>query len=119
MKILIVEDDPSLRLALSVKLEQEKFEVITAKDGEEALEKFLEKPSLILLDLLLPKKSGFEFLEKIRQKEEFKGTKVWILSVLSSEDDIKRGLELGAVEYLVKADLDINELIKNIKALDK
>lgn len=116
MKILLVEDDFALRSALSVKLEKSGFEVLIAKDGEEALVKVKEKPELILLDLMLPKKSGFEFLETVKDKPEFQGTKVWILSALTSEIDIKKGLELGAVEYLVKADLNIDDLVAKIKA---
>lgn len=116
MKILLVEDDFALRSALLSKLEKSGFEVLVAKDGEEALEKISEKPNLVLLDLMLPKKSGFEFLEAVKDKPEFQGIKVWILSVLTSETDIKRGLELGAVEYLVKADLNIDDLVAKIKA---
>lgn len=115
MKILLVEDDFALRSALLVKLEKSGFEVLVAKDGEEALEKFSQKPDLVLLDLMLPKKTGFEFLEIAKNMPEFKNTKVWILSVLTSETDIKRGLELGAVEYLVKADLNIDDLVSKIK----
>jgi DNA-binding response OmpR family regulator len=116
MKILIVEDDKFLRLLLERKLKNEDFEVVTAEDGEEALEKIVtEKPDLILLDIILPKKSGFAVLEEINKDENLKRIPVFIISNLGQPEDIERGKNLGAKEYFVKAGLSLEELIKKIK----
>jgi DNA-binding response OmpR family regulator len=116
MKILIVEDDKFLRLLLERKLKNENFEVIAAEDGEEALEKIVtEKPDLILLDIILPKKSGFAVLEEINKDENLKRIPVFIISNLGQPEDIERGKNLGAKEYFVKAGLSLEELIKKIK----
>jgi DNA-binding response OmpR family regulator len=92
------------------------MEVILARDGEEAL-KFLadSRPALILLDLILPKKSGFEVLEKIFTDPQLKDMPVIIISNLGQTSDIQRGKELGAVEYFVKAKISIDDLILRIK----
>jgi DNA-binding response OmpR family regulator len=116
MKILIVEDDKFLRLLLERKLKNESFEVVAAEDGEEALEKIVtEKPDLILLDIILPKKSGFVVLEEINKDENLKRIPVFIISNLGQPEDIERGKNLGAKEYFVKAGLSLEELIKKIK----
>jgi DNA-binding response OmpR family regulator len=116
MKILIVEDDKFLRLLLERKLKNENFEVVAAEDGEEALEKIVtEKPDLILLDIILPKKSGFAVLQEINKDENLKRIPVFIISNLGQPEDIERGKNLGAKEYFVKAGLSLEELIKKIK----
>jgi len=115
-KILLVEDDQFLSNLLKVRLQRENMEVILARDGEEAL-KFLadSRPALILLDLILPKKSGFEVLEKIFTDPQLKDMPVIIISNLGQTSDIQRGKELGAVEYFVKAKISIDDLILRIK----
>ncbi len=116
MKILVVEDDKFLRLLLEKKLKNENFEVVSAIDGEEALEKIVtEKPDLILLDIILPKKSGFLVLEEINKDENLKKIPVFIISNLGQPEDIERGKNLGAKEYFVKAGLSLDELLKKIK----
>lgn len=120
MKILLVEDDKFLRIVLEKKLKNEGFEVICASDGEEALEKVVnERPDFMLLDLILPKKSGFSVLEEIRKDPEFKNLPVVILSNLGQEEDIRKGLELGAIGYFIKAKLSLDELIQKIKEYSK
>ncbi|MBI1975240.1 MAG: response regulator [Parcubacteria group bacterium] len=116
-KILIVEDDVMLVNILKTRLSAEGFLVSVASDGDEAIEKMkLENPHLVLLDLLLPKKSGFELLEEIvRSSTEFKKIPVLILSNLSRESDIEKSKSLGATDYLVKAKLSIDELIEKVK----
>jgi len=116
MKILIIEDDKFLRLLLERKLKNENFEVVSAEDGEEALDKIIsEKPDLILLDIILPKKSGFSILEELNKDENLKKIPVFIISNLGQPEDIERGKNLGAKEYFVKAGLSLEELIKKIK----
>jgi len=115
-KILLVEDDQFLSNLLKVRLQRENIEVILARDGEEALKRLADsRPALILLDLILPKKSGFEVLEKISTDPQLKDMPVIIISNLGQTSDIQRGKELGAVEYFVKAKISIDDLILKIK----
>jgi len=115
-KILIVEDDTFLMNLLSLKLRKEQFDVVQAFDGLEAMEKLKEiRPRLILLDLILPKKNGFEILQEIGQDPQMKTIPIIIISNLGQEADIERGKGLGAVEYFVKARLSIDDLIAKVK----
>lgn len=116
MKILLVEDDKFLRTVLEKKLRNSGFEVVSAIDGEEALQKIVsEKPDIILLDIILPKKSGFVFLEEIRKEPLFKTIPVFIISNLGQGEDIQKGISLGAIEYFVKAKVSLDELVQKIK----
>lgn len=99
---------------------QEGFEILEALDGEIGLEIAREKkPDLILLDLILPKKNGFEVLHDLKEDPETAGIKVIILTNLESSQDVDRALELGATTYLVKANYDLEEIVKKIKELLK
>lgn len=116
LKVLLVEDDPFLSNLLKVRLQKENVDVVLVRDGEEALKKIEEnKPGLVLLDLILPKKSGFEILEKISTDPQLKDMPVIILSNLGQTSDIQRGKELGAIEYYVKAKISIDDLVGKIK----
>ncbi len=116
MKILLIEDEKFLRTALEKKLKDAGFEVITAIDGNEALNKIVsERPDMILLDIILPKKSGFSILEEINKDPEFKNITVLIISNLGQEEDMRKGLSLGAIEYFVKAKISLDELVNKIK----
>lgn len=114
-KILIVEDDPFLSSLLKTRLTREGFETVRAADGEQALAMLKEqKPSLMLLDLILPKKSGFEVLEAARADAETKSMPVIIISNLGQDDDIRRGRELGVLDYIVKARISLDDLVKKV-----
>ena len=102
-------------MLLKKRISQLGFKAITAKNGVQALQKIKkDKPDLILLDLLMPKKDGFEVLEALRKR---KGTPipVIILSNLNHSTDIARGKELGAVDYLVKSNISLRELMELIQ----
>jgi len=115
-KILIIEDDRFLRELMVRKLKMENFEVVEAEDGAEGLKKIKEeKPDLVLLDLILPEMDGFEVLEQKRKDEEIKNIPVIILSNLGQKEEIDRGLQLGAKDYLVKAHFSPSEIIEKIK----
>jgi DNA-binding response OmpR family regulator len=115
-KILVIEDDPFLSNLLKLRLQKEQMEVISATDGDEAIKKLNEtEPDLILLDLILPKKSGFEVLENISKNPSLRTKPVIIISNLGQTSDIQKGKELGAVEYFVKAKISIDDLIFKIK----
>ncbi len=117
-KILIVEDDDFLRSLAVTKLQKEGFTVLTSANGEEGLESAkLNKPDVVLLDLLLPGIDGFEVLERIRKDSEIGKTRVIIFSNLGEEEDIKRGKGLGANDYLVKASFTLDELVDKIKGI--
>ena len=116
--ILLVEDDPFLSSVLRMKLEKELFKVIRAADGDEALNFLTEqgvKPDLILLDLILPKKNGFEVLETIRQDPLLEKLPVIIISNLGQPSDIERGKALGVIDYFIKARLSVEELVNKVK----
>lgn len=115
-KILIVEDDNFLRTVLERRLKKEGFEVITAVNGNEAFQKIIyELPDLVLLDIILPQKSGFVVLEEINKDPNLKSIPIFIISQLGQPEDIKKGIDLGAIEYIVKAKISLDELVQKIK----
>jgi len=115
-KVLIIEDDQRINKVYMAKLSVEGITVMTALDGEEGLRKiYSEKPDLILLDLMLPQKSGFEILKEIKQDPKVKDIPVLILSNLAQEKEVEKGLELGAEDYLVKTDYSIQQVMEKIK----
>jgi len=117
-KILIIEDDNFLRELIVRKLTKDGFELVEAVDGEEGIKKTKEeKPDLVLLDLILPTLDGFEVLFKIKDDPETKEIPVVILSNLGQKDEIERGIKMGAVDYLVKANFTPSEITAKIKAI--
>lgn len=117
-KILIVEDDDFLRSLAVTKLEKESFTVFTAPNGQDGLAiAQKEIPDLIILDLMLPIMSGFDVLAQLKATETTKGTKVIVFSNLGEESDIKKCLDMGANDYLVKANFTLDELVEKIKTL--
>jgi len=118
-RILVIEDDKFLRDLILRKLEEEQYRVTYAIDGGEAIKKIEEeKPDLVLLDLILPSLSGFEVLKQIKAdaRPEISGIPVIILSNLGQEDDIKKGIDLGAKDFLIKAHFTLSEIVAKIKA---
>ena len=102
-RILIVEDDPALSGVYITKFEKEGFAVRHASNGEEAIAMAEEqRPDAVLLDLMLPKLDGYQVLQKLKENAELQMVPVIVLSNLSKEEDAKKAIELGAVEYLVK-----------------
>jgi DNA-binding response OmpR family regulator len=115
-KILLVEDDAVLAKVLYEELSDAEFEVFQAYDGEAGLRMAFEKmPGLILLDVLLPKKNGFEVLEAIKKSPEASRIPVIILTMLGSDEDIKKGLQLGANDYIVKSQHALPEIVEKVK----
>lgn len=116
-RVLLVEDDSFLRDLISQKLIKEGFNVSQAIDGEEGLRKATqEKPHIMLLDLILPGIDGFEVLKRVRS-DQANTFPIIILSNLGQKDDIDRGLQLGATDYLVKAHNTPGEIIDKIKSV--
>jgi len=115
-KILMIEDDRFLRKIYRDKLTRAGFDFIEATNGEEGLNKVIsESPDLVLLDLILPRKNGFDVLIEMKRNKNTKNIPVIILSNLGQESDIKRGLGLGAQNYLVKTDISLSEVVEKIK----
>jgi DNA-binding response OmpR family regulator len=117
-KILIIEDDEFLLRMYATKLGMEGYKVILASDGEKGLCLAIkEKPDLILLDLLLPKKDGFEVLKELKAKVETKGIPVLVLTNLGQKQDIDRCFALGVTDYLIKAHFIPSEVIVKINRI--
>lgn len=115
-KVLLIEDDKYLCRAYKDGLERAGLEIILAYDGVEGLEKIKsEKPDLILLDLILPDKSGFEVLREVSLDKNLKKIPIVVLSNLGQKSDIQTCRELGAKDYLVKADFTMKDVIKKVK----
>ncbi|MEK7105237.1 MAG: response regulator [Patescibacteria group bacterium] len=115
--ILLVEDDQFLQKVLKQRLEKEMpYTIVVASDGEEALQKVAElSPYLVLLDIIIPKKSGFEVLSELRKNPATKTLPVVVLSNLGQQEDIRQMQDLGIKDYLVKADYSLSEMVEKIK----
>ncbi|MDB5187209.1 MAG: hypothetical protein JWM07_681 [Candidatus Saccharibacteria bacterium] len=114
-KILLVEDDKSLREIYGVRLLAEGYDIVSAGDGEEALAMAIkERPDLIVSDVMMPKISGFDMLDILRSTTETKNIKVIMMTALSSEDQRARGQALGADRYLVKSQVGIEDVVRTV-----
>lgn len=114
-KIIVVEDDPFLSKAFSLKLSNAGFDIVLVKDGQEALGVIVkEAPDMVLLDVMLPHKSGFDILADLKKDEKLSKIPVIMLSTLGQEDEMKRGLSLGANEYLVKSNIKLEQVVEKI-----
>ncbi len=112
-KIMLVEDDNNLREIYEARLLAEGYEIINAKDGEEALALAVkDKPDLIISDVMMPKISGFDMLDILRSTPDIKDTKVIMMTALSQADDKVRAERLGADRYLVKSQVTLEDVAK-------
>lgn len=120
-KIVIIEDDESLVKIIQEALDHDKYDLTLLLPSDEAIRKITDlEPSVIVLDIMLPGESGFDFLERLKKDVNTKDIPVVILSNLGQDEEIKRGLELGAIDYIVKADFSIYEIVHKItKAMNK
>lgn len=115
-KVLIVEDDETLRTVFQLIVKNAGYTVQVAKDGEEGIEQLSRfSPDIVLLDMLMPVKSGLELLHEAQVTKNYPGTTVIILSNLSDSESIQKALDLGAVKHLVKADIVPQDLLDTIK----
>jgi CheY-like chemotaxis protein len=112
-KIMLVEDDKSLREIYGVRLLAEGYDIVSAGDGEEALAMAIkERPKLIISDVMMPKISGFDMLDILRSTTETRDIKVIMMTALSSEDQRQRGEQMGADRYLVKSQVGIEDVVR-------
>jgi len=114
-RIMLVEDDKSLREIYSIRLVAEGYDIISAGDGEEALALAVQyKPELIIADVMMPKISGFDMLDILRSQPETSKIKVIMMTALSSDEQRQRGEALGAERYLVKSQVGIEDVISTV-----
>lgn len=116
MTILIVEDEEILGKVLKEKFEKKNYSVVIGTDGEAALGLAKKhKPQLIILDLVLPKKDGFEVLKDLKSDFELKHIPVIILSNLDQDEGIKKAFDLGAIDYIIKTQHPVNEIVEKAR----
>jgi DNA-binding response OmpR family regulator len=115
-KILFIEDESALQKTFRDVLEKEGYQMISALDGESGLRLAKsQKPDLILLDLILPRKDGFEVLKELKEDEATKEIPVIVLTNLEDIESVEKAIELGATSYLVKAQYTLEEVIQKVK----
>src|ERR1700749_3367063 len=112
-KLLLVEDDNNLREIYEARLQAEGYAIVTARDGEEALVVAkAEKPDLVVSDVMMPKISGFEMLDILRNTDGLRDVKIIMLTALGQNDDEMRANRLGADRYLVKSQAPLEDIVK-------
>ena len=115
IKVVLIEDDPFLSNMYVTKLQASDFEIIAEEDGQKGLQTVAkEQPDLILLDILLPGIDGFEILKKLKSDAKMKEIPVIMLTNLGQKNDVEKGLDLGANDYLIKAHFTPTEVITKI-----
>ena len=116
-KILIADDEPNIVISLEYLLQREGYAVVVARDGQEALEAIArEKPALVLLDVMMPHKTGFEVCQAVRADETLQATKILMLTAKGRETDVAKGLALGADAYMTKP-FSTRELVLKVAEL--
>lgn len=116
--VLLVEDERNLLKMYDRKFTLEGFRVLKAENGKQALEIVkTEKPAVILLDIIMPELDGFQVLERLESNPETKDIPVILLTNLNQETDIARGMNLGAKDFLVKANFEPDEIVEKVKRM--
>lgn len=117
-KILLIEDEPDLSDLFSTSLKKAGFTVEVIKDGANALDLVKKiKPDLVLLDLIMPKKDGYEVLKEVKCNEATKKTLVYVFSNLTQKTEIEKAMKLGAKDYLIKSDYTPSQLVDKINKI--
>lgn len=116
-KILIADDEPNILISLEYLMKREGYEVLLARDGDEALEVIRrERPSLVLLDVMMPGKTGFELCDAVRADDSLAATKIVLLTAKGRDTDIAKGMALGATAYITKP-FSTKELAQRVREL--
>ncbi len=116
-QILIADDEPNIVISLEYLMRREGYDVRVARDGQEALEQVAQSvPDLILLDVMMPRKTGFEVCETLRSRPEWEGIKILMLTAKGRETDVSKGMALGANAYMTKP-FSTQELVSRVAAL--
>lgn len=115
--ILIADDEPNILISLEFLMKREGYDVALARDGQEALDAArAARPALLLLDVMMPRKSGFEVLQELRADEALRGLKVLMLTAKGRETDVAKGMALGADAYMTKP-FSTRELVDKVREL--
>jgi two-component system, OmpR family, alkaline phosphatase synthesis response regulator PhoP len=116
-RILIADDEPNILISLEYLMKREGFEVFVARDGQEALDMLRrERPRLVLLDVMMPHKTGFEVCQELRADETLKDTLVLMLTAKGRDTDVAKGLGVGADAYMTKP-FSTKELVQKVRDL--
>jgi two-component system alkaline phosphatase synthesis response regulator PhoP len=116
-KILVCEDEPGLNKLLKIRFQEDGWEVTSVMDGQSAIDLIKkERYDLVLLDLMMPVKNGFDVLQDIKANPAFRDLPIIVMSGLESDEDIKKALKLGATDYYVKSQHPIGEVLEKAKA---
>jgi DNA-binding response OmpR family regulator len=116
-KILIADDEPNIVISLEFLLKREGYEVVVARDGVEALERVrADRPDLAILDVMMPRRNGFEVCQDLRQDPEFADLRIMMLTAKGRDTEVSKGLALGADVYMTKP-FSTRELVAKVKAL--
>jgi two-component system alkaline phosphatase synthesis response regulator PhoP len=116
-KILIADDEPNILISLEYLMKREGYAVSVARDGEEAMAAVLrERPALVLLDVMMPKKSGFEVCQELRANDAVKDTLILMLTAKGRETDVAKGLGVGANAYMTKP-FSTRELVRKVRQM--
>ena len=116
-KVLIADDEPNILISLEYLMKREGYAVSVARDGEEAMDAILQqRPALVLLDVMMPKKSGFEVCQEVRAHDAVKDTLILMLTAKGRETDVAKGLGLGANAYVMKP-FSTKELVQKVREL--
>lgn len=116
-RIVIADDEPNLVIPLEYMLKREGFEVTVARDGQEALEAVVRvRPNLVLLDVMMPRKSGFDVCQMLRADEANRDIRILLLTAKGRDDDVAKGLALGADAYMIKP-FSPKELVLKVRQL--
>ena len=119
-KILLVEDDNTLRKVLKDELEERGYEVVTAVTGEQIFSTLSGfTPEIILLDIVMDDMDGFEALTLLKTNNQYKDIPVIIITVLSNKDDVERGLSLGAADYVIKSQNAMDDIVTKVENIVK
>ncbi len=116
-KVLIADDEPNILISLEYLMKREGYEVSVARDGQEAIDAILrERPDLVLLDVMMPVKTGYEVCHEVRAIESVKDTLILMLTAKGRETDLAKGLALGANAYMTKP-FSTKELVSRVRAM--
>ena len=115
--LLIADDEPNIVISLEYLLKREGYRVLVARDGQEALDTIArEQPALVLLDVMMPHKTGFEVCQAVRADEALQGTKILMLTAKGRETDVAKGMALGADAYMTKP-FSTRELVDKVRGM--
>ena len=116
-KILIADDEPNILISLEFLMKREGFEVVLARDGQDALDAIeRERPALVLLDVMMPIKTGFDVCHEVRASETLRDTRILMLTAKGRDTDLAKGMALGANAYMTKP-FSTKELVQKVREL--